>query len=510
MPPAGSVSLAGAATPGSGQDFVVNVGDRVFFETDSSEFTPTAIATLSRQVQWLRQYPRYTFVVEGHADERGTREYNIALGAKRATAVQGLPRRARHRVGPHAHDFVRQGTAGRGLRRHFLLVAEPSRGDRAQQRRRLTRKPFDYTDSDGGRFGRRFRCRRPTLAEVPRPMLVFGQAPVPVERQEATTVMKRAGLIFSGFLLATALAGAPTAGEAAWWPWSKHTDKAAPDVIAPPGTDLSATPVDATDRLSRAEQKLRVLTGQIEELNFQLQQLQEQLQRVQADSDARIQALEAAQGGAVIKQPPVAAAAPAAPQQSVLVIADQPPARAPGAAAGAVEPPGRTAIDGPRPVGQDQPIDLTGAASGPVAAAAPAAEAPAQVASLGDPAADYERAYNSILSGDYVLAAAAFQQFIATYPTDDRVADAHYWLGESLFERGQYREAADEFLAGYKGYPKSAKAPDTLLKLGLSLAGLGERDAACSTYAELLKKYPQASKSLRQRVTAEQAVASCG
>jgi len=84
----GSVSLAGAATPGSGQDFVVNVGDRVFFETDSSEFTPTAIATLSRQVQWLRQYPRYTFVVEGHADERGTREYNIALGAKRATAVR--------------------------------------------------------------------------------------------------------------------------------------------------------------------------------------------------------------------------------------------------------------------------------------------------------------------------------------------------------------------------------------------------------------------------------------
>ena len=84
----GSVSLAGAATPGSGQDFVVNVGDRVFFETDSSEFTPTAIATLGRQVQWLRQYPRYTFVVEGHADERGTREYNIALGAKRATAVR--------------------------------------------------------------------------------------------------------------------------------------------------------------------------------------------------------------------------------------------------------------------------------------------------------------------------------------------------------------------------------------------------------------------------------------
>jgi len=47
-----------------------------------------AIATLNRQVQWLRQYPQYTFVIEGHADERGTREYNIALGARRATAVR--------------------------------------------------------------------------------------------------------------------------------------------------------------------------------------------------------------------------------------------------------------------------------------------------------------------------------------------------------------------------------------------------------------------------------------
>lgn len=77
-----------AANAGSGQEFVVSVGDRVFFQTDSVQFTPQAIATLNRQVQWLRQYPQYTFVIEGHADERGTREYNIALGARRATAVR--------------------------------------------------------------------------------------------------------------------------------------------------------------------------------------------------------------------------------------------------------------------------------------------------------------------------------------------------------------------------------------------------------------------------------------
>jgi peptidoglycan-associated lipoprotein len=83
-----TAAIAGAATPGSQQDFIVNVGDRVFFETDSSELTPQARETLEKQAQWLNQYNRYAFTVEGHADERGTREYNIALGARRAQTVR--------------------------------------------------------------------------------------------------------------------------------------------------------------------------------------------------------------------------------------------------------------------------------------------------------------------------------------------------------------------------------------------------------------------------------------
>jgi peptidoglycan-associated lipoprotein len=79
---------AGAAVPGSAQDFVVNVGDRVFFETDSTELTPQARTTLDKQAQWLQYYGKYSFTVEGHADERGTREYNIALGARRAQTVR--------------------------------------------------------------------------------------------------------------------------------------------------------------------------------------------------------------------------------------------------------------------------------------------------------------------------------------------------------------------------------------------------------------------------------------
>lgn len=78
----------GSASPGSAQDFVVNVGDRVFFETDSTDLTQIAVSTLDKQSAWLQRYPRYTFVVEGHADERGTREYNFSLSARRAQTVR--------------------------------------------------------------------------------------------------------------------------------------------------------------------------------------------------------------------------------------------------------------------------------------------------------------------------------------------------------------------------------------------------------------------------------------
>ena len=83
----GQLGLNGA-TPGSQQDFTVNVGDRVFFETDSSILTPTSRATLDKQAQWLQRYPNHPITMEGHADERGTREYNLALGARRAAAAR--------------------------------------------------------------------------------------------------------------------------------------------------------------------------------------------------------------------------------------------------------------------------------------------------------------------------------------------------------------------------------------------------------------------------------------
>ena len=85
---AGVGGFAGAGAPGSLQEFATGVGDRVFFDSDSTNLSPTAVATLDKQAQWLSRYPRYTFLIEGHADERGTREYNFSLGARRAQAVR--------------------------------------------------------------------------------------------------------------------------------------------------------------------------------------------------------------------------------------------------------------------------------------------------------------------------------------------------------------------------------------------------------------------------------------
>jgi peptidoglycan-associated lipoprotein len=76
--------------PGSQQDLEASAGDRVFFAFDRSDITPEARETLARQADWLRRYPNVSATIEGHCDERGTREYNLALGERRAQAVKNV------------------------------------------------------------------------------------------------------------------------------------------------------------------------------------------------------------------------------------------------------------------------------------------------------------------------------------------------------------------------------------------------------------------------------------
>jgi peptidoglycan-associated lipoprotein len=84
----GTETATTAAAPGSREDFQINVGDRVFFDYDSYEVTPDARGQLEKQAAWLQTYPETTVTIEGHCDERGTREYNLALGERRASAVK--------------------------------------------------------------------------------------------------------------------------------------------------------------------------------------------------------------------------------------------------------------------------------------------------------------------------------------------------------------------------------------------------------------------------------------
>ncbi|MBV8119093.1 MAG: peptidoglycan-associated lipoprotein Pal [Alphaproteobacteria bacterium] len=84
----GGVGGAGAVVPGSQQDLAQSAGDRVFFAFDRSDITPESQQTLQRQAEWLQRYPNVTVTIEGHCDERGTREYNLALGERRANAAK--------------------------------------------------------------------------------------------------------------------------------------------------------------------------------------------------------------------------------------------------------------------------------------------------------------------------------------------------------------------------------------------------------------------------------------
>ena len=89
---AGALDQAGTGeygpVPGSQQDLVVNIGDRVFFGYDRYDLTPEAQTILQQQAEWMKRYPNVRMSIEGHCDERGTREYNLALGERRANSVK--------------------------------------------------------------------------------------------------------------------------------------------------------------------------------------------------------------------------------------------------------------------------------------------------------------------------------------------------------------------------------------------------------------------------------------
>lgn len=276
-------------------------------------------------------------------------------------------------------------------------------------------------------------------------------------------------------------------------------------------------------RVVGLEEQVRNLTGRIEEMNFQLLQMQEQLRKMQEDVDFRLQEMEQRRGDAgqapsAGKEPRGRAEAPqAAPQpqrnQQLADATPSAPATPGGVAAGPGEP--------PRELGTivfDEKGNLKSGTLDPEVIAKggePMHELPdsdtvvAALPSNSDPQELYRSSYEFVLSGDYGTAEAGFREYIERFPEDERSADAHYWLGESLLGQQRYRDAAELFVDANRRFPNSRRSPDMLFKLGVSLAALNQRDVACATFAKVGQRYPKASDALKQRVKQERALAGC-
>jgi tol-pal system protein YbgF len=248
--------------------------------------------------------------------------------------------------------------------------------------------------------------------------------------------------------------------------------------------------------------------GRLDSLETQIQALTAQLETLQE----QVRAL-AGRNGAL---PPSATFANADPISRPGRPADAAPPGRSGFGAVTVSPgtqredPDQLAASPPPAVGPLAAAPAVGAALPPVtggglpplaASAAPETDvAPKQL---------YETAYGYLLQRDYGAAEGAFQDFLQRFPNDPLAGNAQYWLGESLFVRGQYRSAAGAFLKGYQNYARNAKAPESLLKLAMSLQRLGQKDAACSSFNELVSKYPSAPPHVKTSAQAERQRAGC-
>lgn len=245
-----------------------------------------------------------------------------------------------------------------------------------------------------------------------------------------------------------------------------QTPVAAPSAY---GADPSST-ASLSLRLQSVEEQLRQMTGRMEELTFQVNQSRERFNRFSQDVDYRFQQGAGGSGSSV-----------AASVTGAAIQLNQPPATSTVSAAALAT------------------VGTLGTMP-----------AKATVAVLnGDPKQAYQQAFNTLQRGEYDVAEVSFTQFLESYPSDGLAGNAQYWLGESYYVRGAYKQAAQSFLKGYTTYSASPKAPDSLLKLGMTLVRLGQTDAACGTLGELNRRFPSAPPAINQRAQLERQRAGC-
>jgi tol-pal system protein YbgF len=251
-------------------------------------------------------------------------------------------------------------------------------------------------------------------------------------------------------------------------------------VLALAGAAFLATPAAAQDateallRIDRLETENRRLNGEVERMQFQIRRLEEQFRKLQEDANARLEALEGEDGAPRAEARRPRAERPDEPEPRA---ADEPGAETPEDTVGnlAAQDPERPATDAPAGTGRS------------VAAARRLLE-----------------------DGRFAQAEAAFRTFLEENPDHPETAEAAFGLGESLFQRERYTDAAEHYLDVSSRFPRSPRAPEAMLKLGMSLARLGARTEACSTFSEIGKKYPRADGDVRQAVERQRKAAKCG
>ena len=285
------------------------------------------------------------------------------------------------------------------------------------------------------------------------------------------------------------------------------------------------TAEELTSRLNQMEEQMRLLVGQVEELIFSVKQLQGQLKNETKTGAVEPQKFAEPQKLKKVAEKPVTAEqgveqigeAPADNQQTTTTIigADGveqqvPVLKAPGPKILGTMP-GATAAapdDGGfqgqvlvPPGGEDQPVEQGSGSVDPDAI---------ETVSLApeSPEALYERSNESLLRRQFGDAEAGFSSFVGKYPEHSLAGSAQYWLGETYYVQGDFRQAAQNFLQGYKGYPKSRRAPDSLLKLGISLNKLGQTQQACAAFGALGGEFPNAVDA-KKRAQAESKRAGC-
>jgi len=295
---------------------------------------------------------------------------------------------------------------------------------------------------------------------------------------------------------------------------------AALSLAAPDGHAQSSREAAALSlRLNQTEERLRRMTGRVEQLTHRLQQMEDRLRRALEDTEFRFRELGKGKG----KRGAVRTTRPAKPRQRVAA-----PSRrgsSPGAIGGRDDKgdyggnSGDTGMYGAS--GDDGGLDPARAGTVRTLGVIPGRSlnfnvnpdrsgmVPQSGAVPMDARESYDQAYGLILRQDYAGAERAFHKFLNSHGNDPLAGNAQYWLGESYYARGLYRDAADAFLAGYTKYKRSPKAPSSLFKLGMTLVKLKQKQAACASFAELGRKFPSAPKALKTRAARERRRAGC-